>query len=244
MVRRIRTAGAALGATLLLGIGGFADAAEVYVGGYLDQGLRAAQQTLIGGPADAGLADGIQMGVVAPPAGALTAFTPRFGGLGLAGRSMTRNQLAAPTAAPQRVSIGIGDSTEIAGVAVGLKARATMPSGEAGLGAPGSGLVVGGELAVSGVRFDAVYGEDAALLGFEPGSRVTAGVAYGLGPVDARMSYSLIETERQADKSSLVTVGSRLQLQPGFAVQGDVAYSESGRGDPTTAGLVSLRLNF
>ena len=43
---------------------------------------------------------------------------------------------------------------------------------------------------------------------------MTAGVAYGFGPLDTRMSYSLVERETAVD-TSLITVGSRLALRPG-----------------------------
>ena len=75
------------------------------------------------------------------------------------------------------------------------------------------------------------------------GSRMTAGVAYGFGPLDTRMSYSLVERETAVD-TSLITVGSRLTLKPGLVVQGDVAYADDEKGDATTAGRVSLRFNF
>jgi hypothetical protein len=42
-----------------------------------------------------------------------------------------------------------------------------------------------------------------------------------------------------------VTVGSRLTLQPGLVLQGDLAYAEEeSSGDAATAGVVSLRFNF
>jgi hypothetical protein len=45
--------------------------------------------------------------------------------------------------------------------------------------------------------------------------------------------------------ASLVTVGSRLTLQPGLVLQGDLAYAEEeSSGDAATAGVVSLRFNF
>jgi hypothetical protein len=80
-------------------------------------------------------------------------------------------------------------------------------------------------------------------MGFDDGTRMTAGVAYGFGPLDTRMSYSLVERETAVD-TSLITVGSRLSLKPGLVVQGDVAYADDENGDVTTAGRVSLRFNF
>ena len=134
------------------------------------------------------------------------------------------------------------DTAEIAGVPIDLSASAAMASPQSGPGIGESGFVVGGELAVSGLRFDAAMGQDANLLGLD-GSRMTAGVAYGFGPIDARMSYSVVERETAVD-TSLFTLGSQLTLRPGLVVQGDVAYSEDENGEANSAGLVSLRLNF
>ncbi len=106
-----------------------------------------------------------------------------------------------------------------------------------------SSFVVGGELAVSGVRFDAAYGERASVLGVS-GNHMTAGVAYGFGPVDTRVSYSLVTADDET-AASLLSVGSQLMLQPGLILQGDVAYAEEeDTGDAATAGVVSLRFNF
>ena len=71
--------------------------------------------------------------------------------------------------------------------------------------------MVGGQLAVSGLRFDAAVGRDSAMLG-EDGNRVTAGVGYDFGPLDTRMSYSLVETEERAAETGLLTLGSQLAL--------------------------------
>ncbi len=178
----------------------------------------------------------------------MTAFTPRLGGLGL-GVSASRRRPAggrtgldrAPVSRDVReLQLGLGGA-EIAGLPVGLAATAAMSDAAAATG--DSGLAVGGELAVSGLRFDASYGEDAALLGLDGSSRMTAGVAYGFGPFDTRMSYSLVERETAVD-TSLITVGSRLTLRPGLVVQGDVAYADDENGDVSTAGRVSLRFNF
>ena len=102
--------------------------------------------------------------------------------------------------------------------------------------------MVGGELAVLGLRLDAAYGQDASLLGLDDGSRMTAGVAYAIGPVDARVSYSLVESESTVE-SSLFTVGSQLTLRPGWCSRATSPIRGRER-DPATAGRVSLRLNF
>lgn len=215
-------------------------ASEVNIGGQVEQGMRDAQRDLLGSGGD-GAAQGFQLDLTGGPQTALTGFTPRVGGLVLG--LGTRAERPTPRATAEHLRVGLG-GTQIGGFDVGLAARATMSSVTSPLEPPRSGLAVGGELAVSSLRFDATYGDDAELLGFEEGRRMTAGVAYGLGPVDTRMSYSVIEQGSDAEQSSLITVGSRLTLRPGFVVQGDVAYADDERGDATTAGRVSLRLNF
>jgi hypothetical protein len=94
------------------------------------------------------------------------------------------------------------------------------------------------------VRFDAALGERATVLGVS-GNRMTAGIAYGLGPVDTRVSYSVVSGADDDAAASMLSVGSRLTLQPGLILQGDLAYAEQeNTGDAATAGVVSLRFNF
>jgi len=223
-----------------------AAASDVGVGGYHDVALRAAQRSLLAGTPDV-TDPQFQITLGDGSSSAVTAFTPRFGGLGLGvvghqdAPAGGRNGLdRRPVSTEVReMQVGLG-AAEVAGLPIDLAATAAMSEGAAATG--DSGLAVGGELAVSGLRFDASYGEDAALMGLD-GSRMTAGVAYGFGPLDARMSYSLVERETAVD-TSLITVGSRLTLRPGLVVQGDVAYADDENGDVSTAGRVSLRFNF
>jgi hypothetical protein len=227
---------------LAMGGGGANAASEVDVGGQVEQGMLDAQRALLNfGGGGTSAAQGMQLEVGGGPQTALTAFTPRDGGLLLGLGSRAGGPV--PEVRTNQLRVGLGDGA-IAGFDVGLAAQASMTPVISPLRPGRSALAVGGELAVSSLRFDAAYGDDAELMGFEEGRRVTAGVAYGLGPVDARMSYSLIEQGSEAEQSSLITVGSRLTLRPGFVVQGDVAYADDERGDATTAGRVSLRLNF
>lgn len=241
-----------LGGLMVFGASGAAEAAsDVGVGGYHDQAVEAAHRSLLaGGPED--LESRLQISIESGASSALTAFTPRIGGLGLA---VARQPVLRPDAAGARsasllrqpesrqVQLGISERAEIIGVPIDLTATAGMAQSPDGLGEGESGFVVGGELAVSGLRLDASYGDDATLLGLE-GSRMTAGVAYGFGPLDARISYSVVESEAEAVETSLLTLGSRLTLRPGIIVQGDLAYAGEEDGEATTAGRVSLRLNF
>jgi hypothetical protein len=251
MWQGVRTGGAIVVAGLaIVPWGGPVQAAsEVDVGGYHDQAFEAAQRNLLArGPE---VVDSqFQIRIESGPSSALTAFTPRLGGLGLGALGQQDDASRALQGAGGTVGastevhhlqVDLG-SAEIAGWAVGLAATAGVTSPAATSGTGDAGLVVGGELAVSGLRFDAAYGEDAALMGLD-GTRMTAGVAYGMGPFDTRMSYSVVERETTVD-TSLFTVGSRLSLKPGLVVQGDVAYADDENGDASTAGRVSLRFNF
>jgi hypothetical protein len=227
---------------------------DVNVGGYHDAALRAAQNRWLGsslGVAEAA-AGGFAPLVARSAESALTTFTPRLGGLGLGivgqphqspASTYVAGDARGPDAARQ-VEFGLRDTSTIGGVAVDWSAKAGVsrePPAQAG---EPSSFVVGGELALSGVRFDAAYGERATVLGVS-GNRMTAGVGYGFGPVDARISYSLVNAEDDETQASLVTVGSRLTLQPGLVLQGDLAYAEEeSTGDAATAGVVSLRFNF
>jgi hypothetical protein len=190
-------------ATLAIGIGaalgasaGMAAEPGVGVGGYHDAALRAVQNEWLG--LNLGMANDSSSGprpVVAQPDGpsALTSFTPRFGGLGLGIASRPQQppgsepSAAAGTGGAQGLEVGLKDTSKIAGIALDWSAKAGVsrePPAQAG---DASSFVVGGELAVSGVRFDAAYGEHATVLGVS-GNRMTAGVAYGFGPVDTRPS--------------------------------------------------------
>jgi hypothetical protein len=238
-----------VGSALMLTMGTAEAASDVELGGYHDAILREAQQRLV---RDAGAqeADAFRVGVAIEdgPRSALTAFTPRLGGFSASGaesraalNSAARSGLE-PADGPEQVRLGLSEKAEIAGWPVGLSASVGMASGDPTAADGESGFVVGGELAVLGLQLDAAYGQDASALGLD-GSRMTAGIAYGIGPVDARVSYSLVESESMLE-SSLLTVGSQLTVRPGVVLQGDLAYVEGEERDPATAGLVRLRLNF
>jgi hypothetical protein len=234
------------GGVALATTGALAADSDVGVGGYHDEALRAAQAEWLGlGPVvvDTGAPAPRHLAIETGPTTTETTFTPRFGGLGPAISGRPRHILGSEQAPARQFAFGLNDTSNIAGLAVDWSAKAGVshePPAQAG---DPSSFVVGGELAVSGVRFDAAYGEHATVLGVS-GNRVTAGVGYGFGPIDARISYSVVSAEDET-AASLITVGSRLTLQPGLILQGDLAYAEEERsGDAATAGVVSLRFNF
>jgi hypothetical protein len=246
-------------AALVVGIGSAlvasaAAAAEpgVGVGGYHDEALRAAQDEWLGlgvGLTESDAAEPASLTVRAAGPSPLTTFTPRFGGFGLGagggphGTGLDVGDGAAGPGSARHVEIGLNDTSRIAGLAVDWSAKAGVGHEPPALAGDPSSFVVGGELAVSGVRFDAAYGERATVLGVS-GNRMTAGVAYGFGPVDTRVSYSVVSSDDET-AASLLSLGSRLMLQPGLTLQGDLAYAEEeDTGDAATAGVVSLRFNF
>ena len=97
-------------------------------------------------------------------------------------------------------------------------------------------------MAVSGWHFDATYGQGAAPLGLE-GNRVSAGLGYDFGSINTRVSYSMVENEEEMTEASLFSLGSQLTLNPGLVLEGDLAYADE-QGEVTTAGRLSVRLNF
>jgi hypothetical protein len=235
----------AAGAFMALAASGARAASEVDVGGFHDRALASAQEDLASGaPATAAEEGRVQMRLDAGPGSALTAFTPRLGGLAIAGRRHSEANLLEAEPEPQQLQVGLSDTAAIAGWQIGLAATADMGHSPAAGGEEGSSaLVVGGQLAVSGLRFDAAVGRDSTMLG-EPGNRVTAGVGYDFGLLDTHMSYSLVESEERPAETGLLTLGSSLALRSGVELKGDLAIANEQDGQGTTAGRVSLRLNF
>lgn len=238
-----------MGAALVLVAPAAHAASDVELGGYHDTVLRKAQQNLVGDvrPDDAE-ALRVAVAIEGGPSSALTAFTPRLGAFGPSSAARAAALRGPgpgalePAKTPDQVQLGLSERAEIAGLPVDVSATVGMAGDQTRATDEETGFAVGGQLAVLGLRLDAAYGQDASAFGLE-GSRMTAGVAYAIGPVDARVSYSLVESESTLE-SNLLTVGSQLTLRPGLVLQGDLAYVEGEQRDPTTAGLVSLRLNF
>jgi hypothetical protein len=236
--RRVVVAGALVG----MATTGAQAASEVDVGGFHDRVMEGARGELLEPPAST---PQLRIGTAPAPTSAFTGFTPRLGGLSIAGRrhseaSLVLEEDAVPS---DRLQIGLSDSALIAGWEVGLAATADVGQSGGGEGVRDSALMVGGQLAVSGLRLDAGVGQDATMLG-ESGRQVTAGVGYDFGRLDTRMSYSLVESEERAAATGLLSLGSELELGSNLTLNGDLAIAEEDDGTSTTAGRVSLRLNF
>lgn len=222
---------------------------DVSIGGYHDEILRAAHRDLI---SDGRAVGAIEITVDAGGPSVLSSnFTPRFGGYGFDGVLPGNADFGAllkrsfgPTGPEQPVrGVRFGQGrADVVGLDVGWSAAASFEPGPAAPAGTET-FMLGGELAVSGVRVDAGFGEGQDLLGLE-GQRLSAGLGYSVGPLDTRVGYSLVEDETAITETSLFTLGSQLSLRPGLVVQGDLAYAERGDGTPATAGLVSLRLRF
>jgi hypothetical protein len=245
-VSRSRGAAVAVGILASLAGTGVQAASEVDVGGFHDRVIETTQRDLLDpiSPSAPGSGTQLQVRTGSEPS-ALTGFTPRLGGLAIAGRRHSEASLLADEqdAQARRLQVGLGDTAKIAGWEIGLAATADVgPGGAMGEGA-GSALMVGGELAVSRLRFDAAVGRDPTILG-EDAQRMTAGVGYDFGRFDTRMSYSLVETEERAEQTGLLSLGSSLSLSSGMVLHGDLAIADEQDGAATTAGRVSLRLNF
>ena len=228
-------------------------ASDVAVGGHHQELLREAHRSLVAGERGELAVGGVTIRVGGDDQPGLTSsFTPRSGGYGLTigvPRDVDYGSLLKQSLTPggddpvrRGVRIAPDEAVEFAGIRVGWAARAEIQAPEATAAGGDSSFMVGGELAVSGIRVDAGYGQDPGLLGLY-GQQMTAGLAYEFGPVDTRVGYSLVEDEL-ASETSLFTLGSQLAVRPGLVVQGDLAYAQDEEGNPATAGLVSLRLNF
>jgi hypothetical protein len=233
------------GAFLLLAGTAARAGSEVNVGGFQDRVLATTPQDLVGAAPDTSVAEGrVQMRLEGGAGSALTAFTPRLGGLAIAGRRHSEASLLEEEPEPQQLQVGLTDTAAIAGWQIDLAATADMGRAPAAGGQDASSaLVVGGQLAVSGLRFDAAVGRDSTMLG-EPGNRVTAGVGYDFGLLDTHMSYSLVDSEERPTETGLLTLGSSLALRSGLELKGDLAIANEQDGQGTTAGRLSLRLNF
>jgi hypothetical protein len=245
IVRSSQGVAIAAGALMALAGTGARAASDVAVGGFHEQALATTRQDLAGaGPATPAEEGRVQMRLDAGAGSALTAFTPRLGGLAIAGRRHSEANLLEAQPEPQQLQLGLSDTAAIAGWQIGLAATADMGyAPPAGAQEGSSALVVGGQLAVLGLRFDAAVGHDSTMLG-EPGNRVTAGVGYDFGLLDTHMSYSLVETEDRPAETGLLTLGSSVALRSGVELKGDLAIANEQDGQGTTAGRVSLRLNF
>jgi hypothetical protein len=227
-------------------------AAEVQLGGYHDQILEAAHRDIVGrsvsGSVDHVNVGGIRISVASGEASALTGFTPRFAAPSLGFTSRIDSHTTGTMAGggdPARRALRIGpqEGTEIAGFEFGWSAIAELEELRATPEDTSSAFMVGGELAVRGLRLDAAVGQDPGLLRLD-GQQMRAGLGYDFGGFDTHISYSLVERESE-EPAGLVTVGSSLTLRPWLVLKGDVAVADDpSSGETMGAGRVGFRLSF
>ena len=78
----------------------------------------------------------------------------------------------------------------------------------------------------------------------EPATGSPPGVGYDFGLLDTHMSYSLVETEERPAETGLLTLGSSARAQVGRGAERRLGHRQRAGRQGTTAGRVSLRLNF
>ncbi len=229
---------------------------DVFVGGFLDQGLSSLQIELRPGPNSLRSAG---VNVVEQPQTPTMGFTPRFAGVpvGVLSEpsvdrgSLLKARLAAPGNADSVVehSMSLGRSQDLGPVAIDLAAVAgyrDQPDNEL---VESSSFGFGGGLSIIGIeglRFDASYGRQDDVFGFAR-DRMSAGVGYGIGALDTRVSISNVsqyDNGVATDEKQILSVGGQLKLGQSWVVGGDLAYSSGLAGDTATAGVVNFRFNF
>ncbi|WGF87541.1 hypothetical protein [Marinivivus vitaminiproducens] len=224
------------------GLGGWneASANELRIGGYLAE-IELVEPSSLVALGDAGdvRPESVQRSSMG--------FTPRFGAA-LFATEGSRAEAALTLAPSLRGATSQTDTTravgvrgEVAGVDLGLTTSARMVEQD-GAG-PGAGSVyhVAGALTVSDFQIGAAMQRIESP--FTGGEVVSAGLAYGLGSLTTRIGVERL-TPEFSPAISVYSLGADLALRPGFAVQGGFSLADPVEGEPSTTGLVGLRLNF
>jgi hypothetical protein len=256
MLNHRRSQIAALGFVLSLPLGGVAQAVEVNVGGFLDQGLSALQNQL--SPSDSSLR-GFGLRVVENPHEPVMGFTPRFAGVpvdlpegaSIDSGSLLKARLGSPLGGGETVERALALQQQhhlgLFNVDVSAVAGFAEPTyGDLGQSSSfgfGGGLTIDG---IEGLRFDASYGRLDDVFGLTR-DHVTAGVGYGIGMLDTRLSVSSVASYDNGvatDEKQIFSVGGQLNLSKSWVVGGDLAYSSGLAGEQATTGVVNFRFNF
>ncbi len=238
------------GGVLSTGASSVEAASEVNAGGFLEEGLAAFQNQLSSSSASPGY---LQVRPLDTSESRVMTFTPRFAGTPVELRE--RQSIEAGSILKARLSgsqgtsdsggrtFGLFESHRLGAFELDLSAVAEFGAESSDAADPGSAFALGGGLEVSGVRLDASYGRDG--VSELASNRVTAGISYGFGSLDARVSFSRYENELFEEDTRVVRFGSQLTLGEGLVLGGDLAYSNDEiDGSTAAAGVLNFRFNF
>jgi hypothetical protein len=234
-------------------IGAAQAASDVFVGGFVDQGLSALHNELA---PSGGTVRSYGLSVTTEPDPTVIGFTPRFAGVPVGlledptidRGSLLKARLSAPGGTVER-SVALNRSQDLGPVAIDVAAVAGYTGQPENELAESSSFGFGGGLSIiglEGLRFDASYGRQNDVLGFAR-DRMTAGVGYGIGALDTRVSISSVaqyDNGVETDEKQIWSFGGQLKLGERWVVGGDLAYSSGLAGDTSTSGVVNFRFNF
>lgn len=225
-------------------------ASEVNAGGFLEEGLAAFQSQLSpGGQA----ADSLQVRSLSDANTRVMTFTPRFAGspVELLERpsndtgSILKARLSSPRGTDDggERALGLFETHSLGAFALDVSAIAEFGATSSDAVDPGSAFALGGGLEISGVRLDASFARDG--VSELASNRLSAGIGYGFGSLDTRVSYSRYENELLEEDTRVVRFGSQLTLGEGLVLGGDLAYSnDQVNGSSAAAGVLNFRFNF
>lgn len=174
-------------------------------------------------------------------------FTPRFGAASVAAEAsraesaLTLSPGLSGGAAQTDTTRAVGLRGEVAGVDLGLTTTARLVEQSGAGAAAGSVYQVAGALTVSDFQIGAAMQRiETPMRG---GELMSAGLAYDAGSLTTRIGVERL-TPEFSPAVSVYSLGADLALRPGFALQGGFSLADPVEGQPSTTGLVGLRLNF
>jgi len=178
----------------------------------------------------------------------ITYFTPRVGGFQL-GASFTPDTGDAENDSDddagdieEHWELGANFTTSAGGADVTLTAVASIGDAEVGDDdLEDYGIGGGVEFGGLGVGVGYAFREEA-----DEGNGLTVGAKYGFGPANVSAGFSYDDPD-EGDDSNVLAFSADYGLFPGVTVKGDLAFNSDDSdadGDSTTAGVVTLQLNY
>jgi hypothetical protein len=130
-----------------------------------------------------------------------------------------------------------------AGADLTIAAVASLGSAEVG-GDDLEDYSIGGGVEFGGLGIGAGYTlhEDAG-----EGNGITAGIKYGFGPANVSVNYSLDDRDDEDGEVNFLVFSADYGLFPGVTLKGDLGFNDNdldAGGEETTAGVVTLQLNY